>query len=62
MLRKAQLSQANAEANQDSSNGQISTEQFGMQFLLKALESPDGLEKVAQIADMATKTTKKGKR
>lgn len=62
MLRNAQLSQANAEANQDSSNGQISTEQFGMQFLLKALESPDGLEKVAQIADMATKTTKKGKR
>ena len=62
MLRKAQLSQANAEANQDSSNGQISIEQFGMQFLLKALESPDGLEKVAQIADMATKTTKKGRR
>ena len=62
MLRKAQLTQANAVANQDSSNGQPSAEQFGMQFLLKALESPDGLEKVARIAEMTNKTGKSGKR
>ena len=62
MLRKAQLSQVNAVANQDSSSGQTTAEQFGMQFLLKALESPDGLEKVARIAEMASKTSKSGKK
>lgn len=62
MLRKAQLSQVNAVANQDSSSGQTTAEQFGMQFLLKALESPYGLEKVARIAEMASKTSKSGKK
>lgn len=62
MLRKAQLSQVNAVANQDSSSGQTTAEQFGMQFLLKALESPDGLEKVACIAEMASKTSKSGEK
>lgn len=58
MLRKAQLSQANAVANQDSSSGQTSAEQFGMKVLLKALDSPDGLEKVARIAELTTKAKK----
>ena len=58
MLRKAQLSQANAVANQDSSSGQTSAEQFGMKVLLKALDSPDGLEKVARIAELTTKVKK----
>lgn len=58
MLRKAQLSQANAVANQDSSGGQTSAEQFGMKVLLKALDSPDGLEKVARIAELTTKVKK----
>ena len=49
MLRKAQLSQARTVANQDSSNGQSAAEQFGMQFLLKALDSPDGLEKLLEL-------------
>lgn len=62
MLRKAQLAQVTAVAKQDSSSGQTTAEQFGMQFLLKALEAPDGLEKVARIAEMAGKPTKSGKR
>ena len=62
MLRKAQLAQVTAVAKQDSSSGQTTAEQFGMQFLLKALEAPDGFEKVARIAEMAGKPTKSGKR
>ena len=62
MLRKAQLSQATALATQDTSSGQTSAEQFGMKVLLKAVESPDGLEKIAQIVELANKPTKSGKR
>ena len=59
LLRKAQLTQASAIANQDTSNGQITPEQFGMQFILKAMESPDGLEKIAKIAEMGKKSNQK---
>ena len=62
MLRKAQLAQVTAVAKQDSSSGQTTAEQFGMQFLLKELEAPDGLEKVARIAEMTEKPTKSEKR
>jgi len=62
MLRKAQLSQVTSVATQDTSNGQLSAEQFGMQFLLKAMDSPDGLEKMVKIAEMAGQGKKGGKR
>lgn len=50
LLRKAQLSQANEIAKQDTINGQPTAEQLGMQLILKALETPDGLEKIARVA------------
>ena len=62
MLRKAQLAQVTSVATQDTSNGQLSAEQFGMQFLLKAMDSPGGLEKVVKIAEMAGQGKKGGKR
>ena len=62
MLRKAQLAQVTSVATQDTSNGQLSAEQFGMQFLLKAMDSPEGLEKVVKIAGMAGQGKKGGKR
>lgn len=62
LLRKSQLLQASAESKQDTSSGQMTAEQFGMQFMMKALETPDGLEKVAKIAEIANKSGKTGKR
>ena len=62
LLRKAQLTQASAIANQDTSNGQMTPEQFGMQFILKAMDSPDGLEKIAKIAEMGNKSAKANKK
>ena len=62
LLRKSQLLQASAESKQDTSSGQMTAEQFGMQFMMKALETPDGLEKVAKIAEMANKSGKTVKR
>ena len=62
LLRKAQLTQASAIANQDTSNGQMTPEQFGMQFILKAMDSPDGLEKIAKIAEMGNKSAKTNKK
>ena len=62
LLRKAQLTQVSAIANQDTSNGQMTPEQFGMQFILKAMDSPDGLEKIAKIAEMGNKSAKTNKK
>lgn len=62
LLRKAQLSQATAIAAQDTSTGQSSSEQLGMQIALKALENPDGFEKLARFAEMMNQGKKTGKR
>lgn len=53
LLRKAQLSQIKTAATQDSSTGQLSKEQLGIQLFLKALETPDGLDKVMRLAEIA---------
>lgn len=60
MLRKAQLTQVTEIISQDTSTGQLSAEQFGMQIALKAIENPDGFEKLARIAEMAGQGGKKG--
>lgn len=62
MLRKAQLAQVTEVVSQDTSTGQLSAEQFGMQIVLKAIENPDGFEKLAHFAEMAGQGKKGGKR
>lgn len=61
-LRRAQIAQASAVARQDQGNrNQMTAEEIGMQFMLKAMESPNGVESIAKIMELAGKNAKKDK-
>lgn len=56
-LRKVQIKQASKISSQDKSTG-ISGEEVAIQVILKALESPNGLEIINKIIDMSDKSKK----
>ena len=59
-LRRAQISQASAVAQQDQGNrSQMTAEEVGMRFMLKAMESPNGVESIAKIIELSGKGSKK---
>lgn len=59
-LRRAQISQASAVAQQDQGNrNQMTAEEVGMRFMLKAMESPNGVESIAKIMELSGKGAKK---
>ena len=58
-LRKAQIAQASATARQDQGNrNQITQEEIAMQFMLKAVESPNGIESIAKLIEFSEKNKK----
>lgn len=60
VLRRAQISQASAVAQQDQGNvSQMTKEELGMQVMLKALESPNGIESIAKMMELSSKGPKK---
>ena len=59
-LRRAQIAQASAVSQQDQGNrNQMTAEEVGMRFMLKAMESPNGVESIAKIMAMSGKGSKK---
>ena len=59
-LRRAQISQASAVAQQDQgSRSQMTAEEMGMKVMLKAMESPNGIESIAKIMELSGKGSKK---
>ena len=58
-LRRAQIAQASAVARQDQGNSnQKTTEELGLQVILKALESPNGIESLTKIVDYSNRNSK----
>jgi len=58
-LRRVQITQASAVAQQDlSNNSQITSEELAMKFILKALESPNGMDSLAKIIKFSEKSIK----
>ena len=54
-LRKAQLQQATMLSGQDQMDSrQISSEEMGMRFVLKALETPNGMDNITKLLEMAS--------
>lgn len=52
-LRKAQIQQATNSFNQDRPNpNQISTEEMGIKFIMKALDAPDGLTTITRLIEL----------
>ena len=61
-LRKAQIKQATAVVTQDHPNpSQMTSQEMGMMVVMKALESPNGMQKLWQLMDMINKNNKGGK-
>ncbi len=58
-LRKAQITQANGVAQQQLKGSQISNTELGLRLVTKAMESPNGLEMLTKLAEIADKTNKK---
>lgn len=56
VLRKAQIKQAILVDNQDHPNpGQMTNEEMGMKVIMKALESPNGIQALGSLLDIANK-------
>ena len=58
-LRKAQIQQALQESKQDRRNPSVSAQDLGFQFVLKALDSPNGMELIQKLIEMREKGDKK---
>lgn len=56
-LRKAQIKQATQISSQDKSTG-TNAEEFGMQFILKALDSPNGMDMISKLIELGKKPKK----
>lgn len=60
LLRKAQLAQISSNSQAKSDNGQISSDQLGLQLLAKAMNEPQLLNRLIDIAEK--ESTRKGKK
>ena len=58
-LRKAQIQQALQESKQDKRNPSVSAQEMGFQFVLKALDSPNGMELIQKMIELGAKGDKK---
>lgn len=58
-LRKAQIQQALQESKQDKRNPSVSAQEMGFQFVLKALDSPNGMELIQKMIEFGAKGDKK---
>ena len=58
-LRKAQIQQALQESKQDKRNPSVSEQEMGFQFVLKALDSPNGMELIQKMIEFGAKGDKK---
>lgn len=58
-LRKVQIQQALQESKQDRKNPSVSAQEVGFQFVMKALDSPNGMETLQKIIELGSKGDKK---
>ena len=56
-LRKVQIKQATQISSQDKSTG-TKAEELGMQFILKALDSPNGMDMISKLIELGKKPKK----
>ena len=61
VLRRGQIQQFAHDFNQDRINP-MSAQEVGMQFVLKALESPNGMDTISKLMEIAEKQNKKGRK
>lgn len=53
-LRRAQIQQMTHDYNQDRTNP-MTTQEIGLQFILKALDSPNGIETISKLIEIGEK-------